>query len=158
MHRAVREEEELIKSSRLGMGEQIPWLRHMGFQDHLQGLSRKDITMSYAKPISSKPGFKVMNKLGERADEALTESLSLCQNGKNCKMTRPMAVILTKFEQMNKEVNGKFKGFNINIQLATARRYFDLWKGLLYYFYRVTQGHILLNKESQVLCAVMERQ
>ncbi|CCG85112.1 protein of unknown function, partial [Taphrina deformans PYCC 5710] len=145
MNRATLEAEETVEAERAGNGKRLPWLEHLGLSVHLHGLARHKIVSSYGKPSPLEPGYKVMVALGEISTAILEETLKWCQDGRDCRMTRPMAVSLTQFAQAHKEVDGKFRGFYTKLEPATVKKYFAQWQGLLYYYYRVTKGLALVN-------------
>ncbi|CCG85116.1 protein of unknown function [Taphrina deformans PYCC 5710] len=130
MNRATLEAEETVEAQRAGNGERLPWLEHLGFSVHLHGLARHKIVSSYGKPSPLEPGYKAMVALGEISTAILEETLKWCQDGRDCRMTRPMAVSLTQFAQAHKEVDGKFRGFYTKLEPATVKKYFAQWQGL----------------------------
>ncbi|CCG84750.1 protein of unknown function [Taphrina deformans PYCC 5710] len=158
MNRATLEAEESVEAERAGNGERLPWLEHLGFSVHLQGMARHKIVSSYGKPSPLEPGYKVMVALGEISTAILEETLGWCQDGRECCMTRPMAVTLTQFAQAHKEVDSKFRGFYTKLEPATVKRYFAQWQGLFYYYYCVTKGLALVNDSGEALCQATTEQ
>lgn len=125
----------------------IPWVRCCGFDRHLKGLDKKEMRRSWRKVEDDEPDAALIRKVLQVTQEVLDETWQWCVDGPRCRLTRPMAVILSQFWT---EATIHARGFRTGIGADTKTRYFDLWKGLILCFWRVSSGRVLARKNDEI--------
>jgi hypothetical protein len=145
------EREEKLQAGRVQDGgdhksEVIPWIRSCGFDRHLKNLDKKEIRRSGRKPEMHEPDAELLQKVANMAVRLLDETWEWCTDGPNCRLTRPMAVILSQFWT---EATIHARGFRVGIGPDTKVRYFGLWANMVVYFARVSRGRPLPERAHQ---------
>lgn len=75
----------------------IPWVRSCGFDRHLRGLDKKKIRRSWRKVEDDEPDTILVQRLVVTVKEILEETWQRCVDEPRCRLTRPIAVILSQF-------------------------------------------------------------
>lgn len=128
----------------------IPWVRSCGFDRHYQGFDQKAIRQSYQQPSSSPDEDEeaiLIGHVASRAKALLEETWSWCVDGPQCRLTRPMAVMLSQFWT---EASIHSKGFRANISEAARKEYFQLWAGCIIYFWKVSTKRALTRPSTLI--------
>lgn len=127
----------------------IPWVRSCGFDRHLQGFDQREIRRSSRRPDADEIEGEQVQRIADTAVQLLEETWTWCVDGPACRLTRPMAVMLSQFWT---EATIHSRGFRVGVGPDTKSRYFGLWAQAIFCFWRVSNGHALVRAK-QVLPA-----
>lgn len=122
----------------------IPWVRTCGFDRLLDGFSNKDVHRCHRLPQDDEMDAELVQDVATTVKELLEETWSLCVDGPHCRLTRPMAVMLSQFWT---EATIHSRGFRPGLSAASRAQYFNLWAEVIFAFWRVTAGQLLIASE-----------
>jgi hypothetical protein len=120
---AERAEVERVRAFDDHKSSVIPWVRSCGFDRHLKGLDTKEVRRSYRRLDQREPDQALVQKVAAVSEQLLDETWRWCVDGPQCRLTRPMAVVLSQFWT---EATIHARGFRIGIGTGTKVRYFGL--------------------------------
>lgn len=139
IEQAETAEAQRIRSFEGHKARVIPWVKSCGFDTLLDGLDTKEIQRSWQPPTNDDDDGVLLTKTLQVTQSLLEETWRWCVDGPHCRLTRPMAVVLSQFWT---EATIHSKGFRYAVGSDTKSKYFKLWLDSILCFWRVKRGHL----------------
>ena len=101
------------------------WVQSCGFARYLKGCSKSELLGLSKKPSPEDESDAAIRKILQVVAEMLKETWNWCLDGPSCRLTRPMAVVLSQFWTV---ANVHSKGFRPGIDIKTFSTYIEYWQ------------------------------
>ncbi|KAJ9656297.1 hypothetical protein H2198_005072 [Neophaeococcomyces mojaviensis] len=109
------------------------WVQSCGFARYLKGYSKAELLGLSKKPSPEEESDAAIRKILQVVEEMLKETWNWCLDGPDCRLTRPMAVVLSQFWTIT---NVHSKGFRPGIDRKTLSTYMEYWQRVLVFLWR----------------------
>ena len=124
---------DLVAGSK-GHPADVPlWVQSCGFARYLKGYSKAELLGLSKKPSRKEESDAAIRKILQVVEEMLNETWNWCLDGPGCRLTRPMAVVLSQFWVM---ANVHSKGFRPGIDPKTKSTYIEYWQRAITFLWR----------------------
>ena len=138
IEREIAEEErrhaDVVAQSQGHLPSAPPWAQSCGFARYLQGYSKAELVALSKKPSRADDPDAPIWRVIQVVEELLNETWNCCLDGPNCRLTRPMAVVLSQFWTV---ANVHSTGFRPGIEHATKTKYIERWQAAIIFLWRI---------------------
>ena len=128
IHQEERRQADLVAGFDAHRSTALPWVRSCGFARYLRHHSKADLHGLCEAPSAKEELDAPILKVLEAVESLLNETWGWCLDGPSCRLTRPMAVMLSQFWNV---ATVHSRGFRPGISVHAKATYFNHWKGVV---------------------------